>query len=253
MNKLNSALATLVAIAAASPISAQSYRMDLTMRQELDLTALGAGQQTSDVNTVSFLTLTMRDSTVGQIATFVVDSVQITATGGNAAMFNQTLADSLKGATVTAHIVDGDVEGTPTPSVVNPVMNMAMSIANTLFAGVPMDAATRGTWSDTTTTNTVTEQGTTNSQQVTEWSMAGQEGEVLTLNASSTGTVNNENPGVQQMSGTITSKLNVVTAPGGPATSAQGETVQDLMLVVPQAPEPIPVKINTTAKVAVIP
>lgn len=232
----------------------QRFRIDVETKTVADLTSAGMGSQESTVTASVFVAVTMSDSADGQTAHVVVDSLTIAATGQAAMQISQELADSLRGQFVHAYIKGGRMEGAPTPSVAtNPVMlAVVMPVINVLFPGVSSKAMTSQTWSDTARVDNTTEQGTTNSQQIVDWTVVAREGNVVTLTAVSNGTLTAEMSG-QQIAGTTVSHISVTTPIGGPATKGTMQATQDMSVLVPSLPDPIPVKVESTHTLSAMP
>jgi len=229
------------------------YRVDLNMKQAADLTSAGMGVQESSLSATIFMNVTMSDTAGGRIAHVVVDSMMTAGEGAFAAQFPQTLADSIKGAFIHAYIVDGKPEGTPTFSVDgNPTLGLATQGLSALFPGVSAKAAGKKSWADTVNTNTVNESVNVNSNQVVNWTVTGQTGDLLTLAGSGQGTVTGEQGG-NQISGTVTNTLTAVTPIGGPARSADLSSNQDMTVLVAQLPEPVVVTVTSTMKLTPLP
>lgn len=243
------ALLTLVA-GPTGPEAPQRYKMDVTISQVLDLSAMGMGEQTSDINGTVFFTLTMSDTTDGQLAHAVIDSMMVTATGQAAMQFSQSVADGLKGEYIHAYIKGGKVEGTATPSVTgNTAMALAMPFVSAVFAGVRDGAKT---WADTISTVTSNDQSNMNAQSIVNWTVTGMTGDQLQLTGEGAGTVSGEQAG-NQISGEVTNSWTLTSVVGGPATKAVLESSQDLLIITMQAPEPIAVQVTTSATVVEIP
>jgi hypothetical protein len=241
----------LFVIGPQGPEAPQRFKMDFTMKQSADLSAMGMGEQVSEVNASVWYTLTMSDTTGGFLAHAVIDSMKIgNATGQMGAQINQTLADSLAGEFVHAYIVNGKVEGTPTPSApTNPAMNLAAPVIGVLFPGI------RGgvkSWSDTVATSTDTpDGGAMNSQSITDWK-AEMDGDVVMATATAAGTVSGSQNG-QDISGEVTNSWSISSVAGGPAMTATMESQQNLTVIIMQAPGPIAVVVNTSATLEAIP
>lgn len=231
----------------------QRYRLDLKIGQAVDLTALGQGPMTAEVNSAAFVTLTTSDTTGGILAHVVIDSVNVTATGQFAAVYQQEMADSLRGQFIHAYIVGGKPEGAPKPSVEgNPMVQVVIPVISALFPGVGDKANSATSWSDTTRNDTVTEQGTQNTSQIIDWVIKNRSGGVIEVTGTGNGTLNAEMGG-QQISGTVTSVANVTTVVGGPATASTIVSTQELSVLNPALPEPIPVRVESHATVTALP
>jgi hypothetical protein len=233
--------------------AAQRYRVNVELKQEIDLTAAGAGAQEAGVTGTAFITLTMSDTTGGKLAHVVIDSMTVAATGQLAGQFSQDAATALRGATLHAYVVDGKMSGPAKPSIEgNPAMNIAIAGMAALFPGVSSKATAGQGWVDTTRSESTTEAGTQNTEQVVTWTVSGREGATLTLTSSGTGTFSAETSG-QQITGTITSSGSVTSVIGGPATSATINTTQDLSVLSPSLPDAIPVKVTSMAVLTLMP
>lgn len=248
-------LALLVATASVGPqpTSPVRYRVDLTLTQKADLTAAGQGVLEGGITGAVYVTLTTSDTTGGTIAHFVIDSMTVESSGISAGQISQTFADSLRGETIHAYIKNGKVEGTPELSDPNnPAMNVASQVVGVVYPGIGPKAVGAKSYSDTSTTNTVNEQGTRNSQQVMEWTVTGSEGDALTLTGKGTGTVSADMGG-QQISGTVATTMEVTSPVGGPASKTVATSDQDMMVLVPGMAEPISVKVESKATLTQLP
>lgn len=233
--------------------AAQRYRVDVEIQQELDLTATGAGPQVATVTGTAFLNVTMSDTTGGKLAHVVIDSLTVSATGQLAMAFSQSLADSLRGAWLHGYVVDGKLSGPAKPSVEgNPTMSIALAGMNALFPGVSGKAATATSWADTTNSSVTNESGTQSTNQIVTWTVTSKDGATLTLTSSGTGTANADMDG-QQITGTVTSSGSVTSAVGGPSTTATITLLQELMVLTPSFPDPIPVKVSSKATLIELP
>lgn len=233
--------------------SPQRYRLDVKLDQTIDLTAVGQGEMTAGVVSSAYVTLTVSDTTGGTLAHVVIDSMTITATGQMAGLYNQQLADSLRGEFIHVYIVNGRPEGAPKPSVEgNPVMQMVIPVVSGLYPGVGSKATDLDKWSDTTRNDTVNENGTQNTSQIVDWVVNSRSGAALTVTGTGNGTINADMGG-QQVSGTVTSTANVTTPVGGPSSHAVVSSIQSLSLLNPALPEPIPVKVESSATMTQLP
>ncbi len=236
--------------------AADRYRLDLNMKQTVDLSSAGMGTQESSLSALIFMNVTMSDTTDGRIAHVVIDSMITSGQGQLAATFPQSLADSTRGTFIHAYIVNGRLKGTPTFSVEgNGALGLATQGLSALFPGVSEKAAGKKAWVDTVNTNTVNNGADMNANQIVNWTVIGQQGDLLTVTGASEGTLtgtqgeNAEN----QITGTVKNTLAAVTRIGGPAQSADLSSVQDITLLTPQLPEPIPIKATSTMKLAPLP
>lgn len=225
------------------------YKVDVAVKQAVDLTPMGQGVMDSDINAAVWVAVTMSDTAGGQLAHLVIDSMSVEATGMAGAQFPQEAVNAARGAFFHAYIVDGKVKGTPTLSVENniAVMVLGAPALSALFIGMPEGKKVGDTWTDTT--NTAPEGGNGMSgQSVVEWKVTGMDGEAYVVTGTSTGTVSGEQQG-QQISGTVEGTTEATTTPGGPAKSATVKTTQAIEVLVPQAPDVIRVQSSSSAVV----
>lgn len=232
---------------------ATRYRVDMTLQQQIDLSAAGQGVQSNDLSASIFMNVVMSDTTDGQIAHVVIDSMTLNAEGLAAAQYSQQLADSIRGSFIHAYIVDGRLKGAPTLSVEgNVALVLATQSLSALFPGVGTAAAGKAGWADTVTTTTSTEAVNVNSTQVITWTRTGQDGDVLLLSGTGEGTVTGEQQG-NQVSGTVKNTLTAETVIGGPARSARIASDQAMDILVASLPDPVSVKTTTTVTAATLP
>jgi hypothetical protein len=239
--------------ASTADTAAQRYRIDLTIKQDIDLTAAGQGPQTTDMTGTAFVTLTMSDTTGGKLAHLAIDSMTVVATGQLSNAFTQDLADSLKGQWLHAYVVDGKISGTPTPSVEgNPALAVATAAINALFPGIGSKAASGQGWADTTSNDVTNDQGMQNTQQIVTWTVGTRDGETLMLTGTGSGSVTAEMGG-QQITGILSSSATITSVIGGPSSKATITSTQELSVLNPALPEPIPVKVSSTATLVELP
>ena len=244
-------LAVLIALAGLGPVKPVvptvpvHYRIDAKSRQEVDLTAFGQPSQVTELTAKVFLSVSMLDTTGGKLAHIVIDSMVFDATGQMQLAFNQAAADSAKGATIHAYVVDGKVRDNAKLSVETQATGLARQTLSLLFAGTRGGVKAGAGWIDTTNAINKSANGTTQTTTVvTDWKVTGTEGGAITVEGSGNGKVSMEG-GEQQISGTSTSKLTVTSPAGGPSRHATLASQQALMVTVPGAPEPIPVTATT--------
>jgi hypothetical protein len=225
------------------------YKVDVTVKQSVDLTPMGQGVMDSDINAAVWVVVTMADTTGGQTAHVVIDSMTVEATGMAGAQFPQEAVNGARGASFHAYIVDGKVKGTPELSVSDnmAVMVLGSPALSALFIGMPAGKKIGDTWADTTNTTSTAENGMSG-QSVVEWKVVGMDGDAYVVAGTSTGTVSGEQQG-QQISGTVEGTTEATTTTGGPAKAATVKTTQAMEVLVPQAPDVIRVQSTSSAVV----
>jgi hypothetical protein len=231
------------------------YRMELSMKNVADLTSAGMGEMITNVTGTVWFQLTMSDTTGGRIALIAVDSVNYEADGQAAMQFAPGLGAGVAGSTVRAYIKDGKVEGTPqfsVPAAENPITSLVIPALSALFPGISSNEA-RSSWVDTTNSETNNQAGSQVTEAIATWTINGREGNLLLIAGSTSSAVSSSTPEGQEMSGTIESKVSVKTPAGGPAQQTTITSDQDMAVLVPALPDPIPVKVNTSIKLATLP
>lgn len=231
------------------------YRMELTMKNVADLTAAGMGEMETNITGTVWFQLTMSDTTGGRIALIAVDSVNYEADGQAAMQLPPGLGASVAGSTVRAYIKDGKVEGTPEfslPATQNPVSSLVAPALAALFPGVSA-TSNRTTWVDTTSTEASNQGGNSVTEAIATWSITGREGTLLLVDGTSVSTLSSSSPEGQEMSGTIESKISLRTPAGGPSRETTISSEQEMTVLAPTLPAPIPVKVNTSVKLGTLP
>ena len=239
------ALAGLGPVKPVVPAAPVHYRIDAKSRQDVDLTAFGQPSQTTELTAKIFISLTMMDTTGGKLAHVVLDSMMFDATGQMQMVYNQAAADSAKGASIHAYIVNGKVKDNAQLSVETPATSLARQTLSLLFAGTRGGMKAGESWTDTTNASNKAATGTQTTSVVTEWKVTGAEGDAVTVEGSGNGKVSMDG-GEQQITGTSTSKSTITSPAGGPSRHATLSAQQALQVTVPGAPEPIPVTATST-------
>ena len=227
------------------PIAPVHYRIDAQSRQDVDLTAFGQPPQVTELTAKIFISLAMSDTTGGKLAHVVIDSMMFDATGQMQMAYNQSAADSAKGASIHAYIVNGRVKDSPVLSLETPATSLARQTLSLLFAGTRGGMKAGEGWTDTTNASNKATAGTQSTSVVTEWKVVGAEGDAITVEGSGNGKVSMDG-GEQQIQGTSTSKSTITSPAGGPSHHATLSSQQALQVTVPGAPEPIPVTATST-------
>lgn len=250
--------ASLMALGPMGPDKAtanpERYRVDLKITQSVDLTPLGQGVMDSEGDASIFVTVTMSDTTGGQLAHVVIDSMTLVATGNIAQQISSSAVDSVRGKFLHAYIVDGKVKGTPTPSdAENPALGLAGSALSALFLGIPEGKGAGDTWADTTrSTPPADGSGGLTSESVTSWTATGMDGDAVVISGTQNGTVSGEMNG-QSVSGTVEGTIEATAIPRGLSHAVKITSNNNLEVLVPQAPDVILVKNGSSAVVTALP
>jgi hypothetical protein len=126
--------------------STSKYRIEQSLSQEIDATAAGGAKQKVAFSTISFVTVTLRDSAGGKSIKVVVDSIR----GDSATPIPRTVLDSARGA-----VFGGFVErsGRPTglePSGSVPAAVQIQGLLSDFFPWIRSGLKVGETWADTT-------------------------------------------------------------------------------------------------------
>jgi len=160
------ALASLTG-AVTTPSAPQRYRIEVKAQTEVDATASGQGKFSSELSLVGFITVTMSDTTGGQLAHIVVDSVVIPAGIEMPPQMGDPAA--AKGIFFHGYIVDGKVKGGLKPNQPNQLVAMLAGGVENLFPGLRTTAKVGDTWSDTVKTDATSEGMTQQSVTMINW------------------------------------------------------------------------------------
>jgi hypothetical protein len=147
---LATVLLALVATSPPSPPvqseSVQQYRLELSVRSEVDLAAVGAAMQVQEQSAIGFITVTLRDSVSGRALLVVLDSATFDA-GELPAPAD--LAAETKGATFRGFVDSAGRVRDLTPSSDNPLAAMLHSALGDFFPRTRPGATPGQQWSDT--------------------------------------------------------------------------------------------------------
>ncbi len=228
------------------------YRVDLSASQDVDASALGGGENTTKFDVTGYVSVTMTDTTGGQLAQMVIDSVTLPA----GAVLPQGIGspDSAKGISFHAYVVQGKVSTVPPPSGPNSLAAIFGGTIGVLFPGVRANARIGDTWTDTTTAKTSDNR---TSVTITKWSVTAVNGDEMTVQGAATGTTEgtvSSSQGDMSLKGTIDGTRNVTTTAAGPASHAEATAnTQATVTPVTMPTAVISVKGSTTITVTKIP
>ncbi len=126
--------------------SVQKYRLELSVRSEVDLTAVGAAMQVQEQSAIGFVTVTLRDSANGRALLVVLDSATFDA---GELPVPADLASQTRGATFRGFVDSAGRVRDLTPSSDNPLAAMLHSALGDFFPRTRPGAAPGQQWSDT--------------------------------------------------------------------------------------------------------
>lgn len=227
------------------------YKVTLNVSQSLDT---GDQQMASTLSSVAFIAVTMSDTTGGQIANIVVDSVTFDADGMLGAQFPAALISATAGQSLRAYIVDGKVSGAAKWSDdENPVLaTVGGSALGALFVGLEDSRKVGDTWADTTAVAPENAPNGIGNNQVITWKVTDANGGALVVDGSSTGSITGSNQGAD-FSGTIEGTIAVTSPSGGPARAAKLTNNQKIEVLAPGAPGVINLDIQNVVVLELIP
>jgi hypothetical protein len=248
-------LFALVSLAGAvsGPSAPQRYRIEVRAKQEVDLSAMGQGTQTQEFGAVGFLTVTMSDTTGGQLAHIVVDSVAVPSGIELPAGFT---TDSAAGIFFHAYIVNGKVQGSLKPSAPQQMVGLLAGGIENLFPGMRATAKLGDTWADTVKSESNAEGNSQKSVTMLDWKVTGGTAGMFTYEATTVGTLMREGPGPagkQTINAKITGTRKVSGPAAGPMHEGTIKAMQDLLLSMEGQPDTIPITATTEVKFVKLP
>ncbi|HEY8062619.1 MAG TPA: hypothetical protein VID74_07470 [Gemmatimonadales bacterium] len=211
-------LLVLQVLAGPRPAAAPArYKIVTRTNTDIDLSAAGQGSQTIALVSTTFVTVTLVDTTGGQLVNIVVDSSAFDGGAIAAQLPAEMLADP-KGASFHLLVVNGRSRSSilPTPMSVQAVqaaggIELLLTSLRRLKAG--------DTWTDTTMSDTSTAAGSAKGSRVATWTAKPDQGNTLQLDATWTGTTS-AGFGQAQIEMKVAGTSHVTAVPGGLAQKA---------------------------------
>lgn len=248
------ALATLTGTVT-GPTAPQRYRIEVKAQQEVDMSAMGGGKQTTDLGLIGFVTVTMSDTTGGQVAHIVVDSVAIPAGIELPPQLGDAVG-SAKGVFFHGYIIDGKAKDGLKPSVQNPIVGLLAGGVENLFPGLRTTAKLGDSWVDTVKTDKTTDGTTQSSSTLLNWKVSAGTTGSLTFDATTTGTMKSEGPtpnGKQTLNAKISGTRSLTGPVTGPMQKGTIKAMQDLLVSIEGMADSIPVSATTEVTFTIIP
>ncbi|MBL0178745.1 MAG: hypothetical protein IPP98_06405 [Gemmatimonadetes bacterium] len=248
------ALATLTGTVT-GPTAPQRYRIEVKAQQEVDMSAMGGGKQTSDLGVIGFVSVTMSDTTGGQLAHIVVDSIVIPA-GIELPPQLGDAAGGAKGVFFHGVIINGKAKDGLKPSAQNPLVALLAGGVENLFPGLRPAAKVGDTWSDTVKTDKSTDGVKQNSTTLLNWTVSTGTMASMTFDATTTGTMMSEGPspnGKQTINAKISGTRSLTGPAIGPMTKGTIKAMQDLLVSIEGMADSIPVSATTEVTFTIIP
>ncbi|HEU4697758.1 MAG TPA: hypothetical protein VFS40_01110 [Gemmatimonadales bacterium] len=231
------------------------YRFAQQIEQDVDLSAMGGGKQTTRFGTSLFVTLTLADSAGGRTAHVVFDSVTVDS-GAQLPAQVRAQMDSLKGATYHAWLNRGKVATVKAVDDTTASITQARGLLNALFLPTKSSAKAGDTWADTTNVTNDIPAGTMTVRTVTSYkatgSAAGAGAKGLKVDAT-TSTSFSGTQGGAPIEGTGNGSGSYVVGADGRVLSGTERSTSNLTVAPSQAPEPIQVLIRQSTTITSLP
>ncbi len=227
-----------------SPGPVQRYRLDVTTNSELDQSTIGKPKMIGGLVTHAIITVSMRDTTGGQIAQVVVDSMTLEPSGLIVPQLAEhpNAAANARGAWVRAYIVHGKQQGGAqiSDSTNNPALAAVVQALGVLFPGIRRGAKVGDSWADTSHVNNSSGPRHQTGEIVAAWKVIAAEGDGLVLRGTSDARTRTEDGSGQMITMTGGSKEEVVVPATGPVRRATIESSNSILVSSPQMAQPIP-------------
>lgn len=245
-----------LAIGAATTLAPTTarYRVDQTVEQVVDASALGGTEQRQRFTVSTYLTVTLSDTAGGKTVHAVVDSMR----GDSATPVPQAVLDSARGVALHGFVAPGGRLDAVQPVTATALAPQLTGVVRQLFPPVRPGVKVGDGWADTTE-STTPGAGKMSIRRVTTYKATGQEsrgGVTATkietqFTASVTGTQQTPN-GPANIHGTGTGSESYYLAPDGRYIS--GTSTQNSRLTVSGAfaPKPLPVTLTEVFTVSAL-
>jgi len=246
------ALALVALAAAAAPSTTTKYRVDQTVDQAVDATAIGGAEQHQRFAVSTFLTVTLTDTSGGKVVNAVVDSMV-----SDSAPVPKAVLDSVKGARLHGLIDEGGHVSGVKPLRDTPLAAQMTDIISRLYPGLRPKIKQGDGWTDTTKVSSPTNGGTMNLQRITIYKATAKErrghSDALKVDATFSSTVS----GTQQTPNDPASIEGSGSGTGAHYVASDGRYVggnwtatTKLTLSGSFAPKPVPVTLTETFAVS---
>jgi len=230
------------------------YRIDQTLTQEIDASAAGAGKQVIRFTTTSFITLSLTDSAGGKAMRVVLDSMR----GDSATPIPAGVMDSARGAEFR-----GFVEPTGRPSRLvptgNPAAAQVQGLLSDFFPWVRAGFRVGDAWADTSVATTGDDQDSVTVRRVTRYRAETSEGQgarkavrIVTTHSSEVSGTQPTPQGSAKIEGTGTGTGSYLVSPDGRYLGGEWRLDSALHLSGAFSPQPVPITISQSTKVATI-
>ena len=231
------------------------YRVDQTLSQEIDASAAGAGKQTIHFTTTSYLTVRLTDSAGGKAVRIVLDSMR----GDSGAPIPRSVMDSARGGEFRGFL---ERSGRPGRLVTtgNAAAGQLQGLLSDFLPWVRAGFKIGESWSDTSVATTGEGADTVTVRRVINYRAASNEGQgarrAVRIATTHTSQVSGTQPtpqGSAKISGTGTGSGSYLVSADGRYLGGQWEVTSSLQLSGKFAPQPVPITITQSTKVATLP
>lgn len=244
------AVALALPAARTAPVTMR-YRIDQSLTQEVDASAAGQGKQSLTFTTSSFVTVSLADSAGGQTVRVVVDSMR----GDSATPIPPATLDSAKGA-----VFQGYIGGTGRPPRLeatgsNPVAGQIQGLVSDFYPWARPGIKVGQTWADTSTVTTGEAPDTVVVRRVTNYRAAANEARAIRVTTEYTSEIAGSQPtqnGSARIEGTGNGKGSYLVGPDGRYLGGEWELNSALTLSGAFAPQPVPITLRQTTRVATL-
>ncbi len=235
-----------------APVTAK-YRLDQTLTQVIDGTAMGKGKQSLSFSTSAFLTVTLTDSAGGRSMRVVVDSIQ----ADSSAPIPPSVFDSARGAEYHGFITKAGKPSRLQPVSTNRAAIQIQGLLVDFFPWVRAGIKVGEAWTDTSATTTGEGADSVTVQRITAYRAAARERRnarrAIRVTTDYTSNVSGTQPtenGPANVQGSGTGKGTYFVSPEGQYLGGDWQLESALKISGSFVKEPLPITISQTTKVS---
>ncbi|MGH7584392.1 MAG: hypothetical protein ACREL5_14320 [Gemmatimonadales bacterium] len=230
------------------PAAASRYKIVSTTVTDIDATSLGQAAVTYTMTLSAYVSITVSDTSGGQLAQVVVDSSTYDA-GDLTAMLPDAMREDAKGSVFHIYVVNGTAASSLVPTPMNLQAMQLVSGIEMLVKGM-RQAKAGDSWVDTVRTDTTVAESAATGLRVYTWTAKPGAGNAMEFDANWTGSTKVGAAAVQmdmQLAGTS----QLTTVPGMLASSAT--TTGSGHANMSMAGNTLPIKFKTDVTVNAVP
>lgn len=241
--------------AAAAKPTTTHYRVDQTIEQVLDASAIGGSEQRQRFTVSTYLTITLNDSAGGRALHAVVDSMR----GDSTTPVPQAVLDSARGIALHGFVAAGGRLDTIAPVHESPLAPQLTGVVRQLFPKVRSGVKVGDGWADTTESTSPAGGGSMAIKRITNYKATGSEARngvkatkiETTFTASVNGTQQTPN-GPANIEGTGTGNEAYYLGPDGLYLGGTSTQNSKLTISGKFAPKPLPVTLTESFTVSTL-